>query len=177
MADAKWVYWSNNPLGIELVALLDRMTALGFLEKRVEPDYQYRLAPQFRSNLRVEEIWRRFALPPGPELTLVVIRCTNLDQSLRFYEVLGIVFVPEQHGSGPHHYSARLGATVLELYPAAEPATPVRLGIAVVNVSTTVAKIGALSDCVVRFEPDQAPGSALIRDPDGNKIELTARAD
>ena len=177
MADAKWVYWSNNPLGIELVALLDRLTTLGLLEKRAEPDHQYRVAPQFRSSLGLEEIWRRFAVQPQPQLTLVVLRCTDLAQSLRFYKTLGVVFVPEQHGSGPHHYSARLGSTVLELYPTAEPTTPVRLGIGVVDVSATVADVSALFDCVVRFEPDRLPRSALIRDPDGNKIELTARTD
>jgi len=177
MSDAKWLYWSNDPLGIELVALLDRLTTLGFLEKRDEPDQQYRIAPEFKSSLGLEEIWRRFAMQPQPELNLVVIRCSNLHQSLRFYETLGVVFVPEQHGSGPHHYSARLGSTVLELYPTAEPTTPVRLGIGVVDVSATVANVRALSDCVVRFEPDRVPLSALLRDPDGNKIELTARTD
>jgi hypothetical protein len=67
MSDAKWVYWSNNPLGIELVALLERLTVLGFLEKRDEPDYQYRVAPRFRSRLGIEEIWQRFVAPPRPE--------------------------------------------------------------------------------------------------------------
>jgi catechol 2,3-dioxygenase-like lactoylglutathione lyase family enzyme len=177
MSDAKWVYWSNNPLGIELVALLDRLTALGLLEKRDEPDHQYRVAPQFRSSLGIVEIWQRFAVPPQPELTLVVVRCADLARSLRFYETLGIVFIPEQHGSGPRHYSARLGATVLELYPAREPNSPVRLGVGVPDVSAAVAAVRALADCVVRFEPDQVPPSALIRDPDGNKIELTARTD
>lgn len=175
MADAKWIYWSNNALGRELVALLDRLTALGLLEKRDEPDYQYRVAPQFRSRLGVDEIWKQFILPSQPELNLVVVRCANLAQSRQFYETLGIVFTPEQHGSGPHHYSARLGATVLELYPTAEPTTPVRLGIGVVDVQTTVAAVRAFADCVIRFDPDRRPQAALIRDPDGNKIELTAR--
>jgi catechol 2,3-dioxygenase-like lactoylglutathione lyase family enzyme len=174
MSDAKWVYWSNNPLGIELVALLDRLTALGLLEKRDEPDHQYRVAPEFRASLGVQEIWQRFVVAPPPALTLVVVRCAALAQSLRFYETLGIVFMPEQHGSGPHHYSARLGATILELYPAAEPTSPIRLGVGVPDVSGAVAAVRALADCVIRFEPDRLPPSALVRDPDGNKIELSA---
>jgi lactoylglutathione lyase len=177
MNDAKWVYWSNNPLGLELVALLDRLTALGLLEKRDEPDYQYRVAPQFRSRLGVEEVWQRFTLPSQPELSLVVVRCADLVKSRQFYETLGIVFTPEQHGSGPHHYSARLGATVLELYPASDSTTPVRIGIGVVDVHAAVAAARAFADCVIRFDPDRSPQSALLRDPDGNKIELTARAE
>ena len=177
MSDAKWVYWTNNPLGSELVALLDRLTALGLLEKRDEPDYQYRVAPQFRSQLGVDEIWQRFTAPSQPLLNLVVLRCANVARSRELYEALGIVFTPEQHGSGPHHYSARLGTTVLELYPAAEPTTPIRIGIGVADVPAAVAAARAIADCVVRFEHDRVPHSALIRDPDGNKIELTARTD
>lgn len=180
MADAKWVYWSNNPLGIELVALLDRLTVLGLLEKREEPDYQYRSAPQFRSRLGVEEIWQRFAVPSQPELSLLVVQCADLVRSRQFYETLGLVFTPEQHGSGPHHYSARLGKTVLELYPAAAPTMPVRIGIGVADVAAAVAAARAFADCadcVIRFEPDKSPHSALIRDPDENKIELTVLTD
>ena len=176
MTDAKWVYWSNNPLGLELVGLLDRLTALGLLEKRDEPDYQYRVAPSFRSRLGVEEIWQRFILPPQLELSLLVVRCADLDKSRQFYEALGVVFTPEQHGSGPRHFSARLGATVLELYPATETTTPIRIGIGVVDVHAAVAAALALADCVIRFDPNRTPQSALVGDPDGNKIELTARA-
>jgi hypothetical protein len=63
IADAKWVYWSSNPLGTELVAMLERLTALGFLEKRDEPDQQYRIAPHFQSSLGVEQVWRTSAPP------------------------------------------------------------------------------------------------------------------
>lgn len=157
MGDAKWVYWSNNPLGIELVALLDRLTALGLLEKRDEPDHQYRLAPQFRSHLGVEQIWQRFTVPPQPNLSLVVLRCANLDQSRQFYETLGIVFTPEQHGSGPHHYSARLGPTILELYPAAKPPTPIRIGLGVIDVRAAISAARSFANCVIRFDPDQEP--------------------
>jgi hypothetical protein len=61
MSDAKWVYWSNNPLGNELIALLDRLTVLGFLEKREEPDLQYRVHPEFRTNLEIERVWQQVA--------------------------------------------------------------------------------------------------------------------
>ena len=65
MSDAKWVYWSNNLLGNKLVDLLDSLTAVGFLEKRNEPDFQYRIAPEFRSRLDVEKVWQHFATTGG----------------------------------------------------------------------------------------------------------------
>ena len=44
MADTKWVYWSKNPLGDALVQMLDSLVEIGLLEKRDEPDFQYRWA-------------------------------------------------------------------------------------------------------------------------------------
>ena len=49
MNEAKWVYWSDNPLGNLLYGTLERLLELGALEKREEPDLQYR----WRSGYRV----------------------------------------------------------------------------------------------------------------------------
>jgi catechol 2,3-dioxygenase-like lactoylglutathione lyase family enzyme len=48
-------------------------------------------------------------------LTLIVLGCVDLELSRRFYEALGMSFVEEKHGSGPHHYACTLAETVLEL--------------------------------------------------------------
>jgi lactoylglutathione lyase len=175
MSDAKWVYWSNNPVGSELIVLLDRLTALGFLEKREEPDIQYRLRPEFQANLNVERVWQQVAdKHPEPGLTLVVLRCADLERSKEFYETLTLSLNPEHHGSGPSHYSARLGETVLELYPAgATPGAPIRLGVAVPDLRRVVGALRVLGDFVITFDSDHSPLRALVRDPDGNKIELT----
>ena len=45
---AKHVFWSNNPVGKMLYAMLDQMVAVGILEKRDEPDFQYRWNRSFR---------------------------------------------------------------------------------------------------------------------------------
>ena len=45
---AKHVFWSNNPVGNMLYAMLDQMVAVGILEKRDEPDFQYRWNSTFR---------------------------------------------------------------------------------------------------------------------------------
>ena len=59
----------------------------------------------------------------NPSLSLLVVRSSRLEASLAFYRALGLSFVEEQHGSGPIHYSTRLGDTVLEIYPG-ESAAP-----------------------------------------------------
>jgi hypothetical protein len=48
MHDVKWVYWSNNPLGNMLYGMLDQLVELGALEKREEPDLQYRWCSAYR---------------------------------------------------------------------------------------------------------------------------------
>jgi catechol 2,3-dioxygenase-like lactoylglutathione lyase family enzyme len=51
-------------------------------------------------------------------LSLLVIKCSNLDRSKVFYEALGVTFAKEKHGKGPEHWaSTNLPDSVLELYP------------------------------------------------------------
>ena len=48
MNEAKWVYWSDNPLGNMLYGTLERLLKLGALERREEPDLQYRWRSAYR---------------------------------------------------------------------------------------------------------------------------------
>lgn len=48
MNEAKWVYWSDNPLGNMLDGTLERLLELGALEKREEPALQYRWCSGYR---------------------------------------------------------------------------------------------------------------------------------
>ena len=48
MREAKWVYWSENPLGTMLHSTLERLVELSVLEKREEPDLQYRWCSTYR---------------------------------------------------------------------------------------------------------------------------------
>lgn len=100
-------------------------------------------------------------------LTLVVLRCADLERSRQFYEALGLTLIREQHGTGPQHYSARVGKTVLEFYPDASGSTRgVRLGLQLIDLGAAIsalAKIGAVP----------RPGSPVtIDDPDGHRLEL-----
>jgi lactoylglutathione lyase len=107
-----------------------------------------------------------------PTLTLLVVRCRDLEHSRRFYEALGLAFTPEQHGAGPFHYSTQLGTTVLELYPANAATSAIRVGFGVTDVIAAVDAVRAIGGRVDR-EPTADARTALVRDPDNNTVELT----
>jgi hypothetical protein len=52
-----------------------------------------------------------------PQLSLIVIRATDIEETMGFYRAIGLAFQEEQHGSGPLHYSCTLDGVVLEIYP------------------------------------------------------------
>jgi catechol 2,3-dioxygenase-like lactoylglutathione lyase family enzyme len=98
---------------------------------------------------------------------LVVLRCADLERSRKFYEALGFALTPEQHGSGPRHYSTRVGETILEFYPDASGSTRgLRLGLRVVDIA---AAITALAEVGAVLRPGSPP---TIDDPDGHRLEL-----
>lgn len=110
-----------------------------------------------------------------PELSLLVIRVSDLERSRAWYERLGLEFSEEQHGDGPVHYAAAEANFVFELYPesASNPvSSAVRLGFCVQDVRAIVdAKTPSGS---VAVEPDLSSGRirAVLVDPDGIKVEI-----
>jgi catechol 2,3-dioxygenase-like lactoylglutathione lyase family enzyme len=106
-------------------------------------------------------------------ITLVVLRCADVERAREFYEALGLALVAEQHGSGPRHYSATIGRTVLELYPRRGTETSgMRLGLSVSDLAATVGAVERAGGRVVRTEATGTP-SAILEDSDGHTIELT----
>src|SRR5260370_25202440 len=63
-------------------------------------------------------------------VSLLVLRCKDVEATRRFYERLGLIFTKEKHSAGPEHYVWESAGFVLELYPSSEnqPADCVRLG-------------------------------------------------
>jgi hypothetical protein len=47
---AKHVFWTRNPIGEMLYGMLDRLVEHGVLEKRDEPDWQYRWNSSFHGS-------------------------------------------------------------------------------------------------------------------------------
>ena len=114
---------------------------------------------------------------PQPSLSLLVLRSPDLDRLKSFYTALGLRLTAERHGNGPDHYSATLGATVLELYPGdgqVEKGSPgdVRLGFELESLDQIPTAV------VGPARPVERDGRRvlIVRDPDGRAVELTERA-
>ncbi len=50
-------------------------------------------------------------------MSVLVLHCTDMDRVKKFFEDLGLDFVPEKHGKGPDHFASQNGDLVLEVYP------------------------------------------------------------
>jgi hypothetical protein len=48
--EAKHVYWTNNPVGDMLLGILEKLADVEVLEKRDEPDLQFRWNTQFKGS-------------------------------------------------------------------------------------------------------------------------------
>ena len=52
--ETKHVFWSDHPIGAMLHETLQRLVEVGVLQKRKEPDDQYRWNPDFRGSWELE---------------------------------------------------------------------------------------------------------------------------
>lgn len=102
-------------------------------------------------------------------LNLLVLRCLDIKQSKEFYEKLSFLFIEEQHGKGPIHYSAMIGSLVLELYPLGKSNIDnVRLGFTIDNKSI-------LEDENIEIVSEYSFNDVItyvVVDPDGRKVEI-----
>jgi catechol 2,3-dioxygenase-like lactoylglutathione lyase family enzyme len=108
-------------------------------------------------------------------LSLLVLRCTNLQSTLGFYRLLGLSFTEEQHGTGPLHYSAALGEAVLELYPAQndQNVERIRIGFTVNSLPETLQTLQENGVKVLSSPRQTAWGiMAVVLDPDGRTVEI-----
>jgi lactoylglutathione lyase len=114
---------------------------------------------------------------PPPTLSLVVLQSRNVEAAKDFYSLLGLSFVEEKHGQGPRHYSATLGALVLEIYPCqgSNPSAPIRIGFLIPYLDRTLELLKNRGARIVREAKDSPWGRrAVVEDPDGNRVELAA---
>jgi transcriptional regulator with XRE-family HTH domain/catechol 2,3-dioxygenase-like lactoylglutathione lyase family enzyme len=116
-----------------------------------------------------------------PQVTLLVIRVTDLERSRAFYEHLGLSLRPERHGDGPLHYSCSMLGTVFELYPCTSRAVPgsIRLGLQLPSIHNAIQELlsaGMLSERPQFVERSPGPNVCVVRDPDGNAVELVLGA-
>ena len=100
------------------------------------------------------------------KLSLLVLRCTDIEQSKEFYSTIGMAFVREQHGAGPEHYAFEKDGFVFELYPGKPDNT--RVGFNVDSLERTVDSLTTRG-----YEVRRTSKRALAKDPDGRTVELT----
>lgn len=116
-----------------------------------------------------------------PSMSLIVLRTHAVDTMLAFYRALGLIFEQEQHGTGPIHYSTRLGDIILEIYPAEAGQAPDRkmggatmIGIKVESLDDVIKDLQNIHISPLTAPKDSAWGRrATVLDPDGRLIELT----
>lgn len=108
-------------------------------------------------------------------LNLVVIRSVNIEQSVIFYQTLGLIFKKERHGDGQEHYACEIGNLIFEIYPSQSEFVDetTRIGFNVKNLDGLIEKISQ-NDGLIITEPTLSPWGkrAVIKDPDGHKVEL-----
>ena len=102
-------------------------------------------------------------------IRLLVFRCGNIENSLAFYEMLGLAFVKEKHGKGPIHYSTNINGCVFELYPSLdkESLDGTRLGFEVQRIDDVLSQVDVLDTYVFHDRKVY-----VVADPDGRKVEL-----
>jgi predicted enzyme related to lactoylglutathione lyase len=109
-------------------------------------------------------------------LSLLVLYARDIEAARRFYELLGLQFQSEKHGSAPQHYACSLGDMVLEIYPRTKSTIPlpIRIGFRVDTVDALVQLLRSAGIEIVSEPLDSEFGRrAVVRDPEGNRVELT----
>lgn len=98
---------------------------------------------------------------------LLVIYTARLEECRAFYSELGFTLAPEQHGSGPLHYSTRFSRTTLcEFYPASDRSPATGPGL---RLSLTLRPHPASPSPL-------PPGDHTLTDPDGRRLLLSLPA-
>lgn len=111
-----------------------------------------------------------------PQFNLIVLRCADLDSSVRFYENIGLRFSHERHGQGVEHMTASAGHVTIELYPQGDGpnTTALRIGFRVTSIDDVIAGILPCGGTILKPVRDTEWGRrAVIVDPDGHRVELT----
>jgi lactoylglutathione lyase len=114
-----------------------------------------------------------------PSLNLLVLKAEDPDRLCRFYSGFGLRFTREQHGNGPVHHASELGSSVFEIYPRkpGEPSTTaIRLGFIVPSLDAALLAVRSGQGLVLSEPCEYHQGRrAVIRDPEGHKVELVER--
>jgi lactoylglutathione lyase len=110
------------------------------------------------------------------QLNLVVIRSSDIEKSVLFYQQLGLNFSRHQHGNGLEHFASEDICIIFEIYPCTsetEKTTATRLGFQVDSVDAIIQELEQSGTTIISYPKDSPWGRrAIVIDPDGHKIEL-----
>ncbi|HWL08426.1 MAG TPA: VOC family protein [Planctomicrobium sp.] len=113
---------------------------------------------------------------PQPHLNLVVVRSREPERLMSFYQLLGITFQLEQHGTGPVHWAADLDKQVMEIYPSKsmeDVDSTTRLGFRVRSMTEVMNSLRSGGVEIIQEAKQSTWGlRAIVRDPDGRYVEL-----
>ena len=110
----------------------------------------------------------------------VILWTQRIDETLRFYQALGLPLVEEDHGEGPIHYACYIAGVHFAIFPgeigeavSRRSGGCTQVGFNVSDVDAAFATAKELGAKVV-WEPRDMPWgrAALVRDPDGRPVEL-----
>ncbi len=103
-------------------------------------------------------------------VSLIVIRCADLEASKDFYSNFGLKFTLEKHGNGPKHYASEVNGIVFELYPSNGEACKdnTRLGFKLPELKSGLSRLTVVS--TYEFNGQSV---FVVQDPDGRKVELS----
>lgn len=115
---------------------------------------------------------------------VIVLWSHRLEETVGFYEALGLPLKREDHGDGPIHYTCELGPTHFAIFGgkhgdavAREIGGCTQLGFQVSDVDAAFAVVEGLGVKVVRGPENMPWGrTALVCDPDGRPVELSNAA-
>ena len=112
----------------------------------------------------------------SPSLNLLVLRCTDIEVTAKFYRLLGFDFSQHQHGKGPKHFANEANGFVLELYPATDGrADNAALGFATDDLEATRQQLAEAGFVPSEIRDEPWGRVCVVRDPDFRRVELKQR--
>jgi lactoylglutathione lyase len=110
-------------------------------------------------------------------LKLLVIKTTDIDKLVTFYQLIGLSFDKHQHGKGVIHYATTINETVFEIYPLPKSVlqadNSMRLGFEIPNLDELMTVLELNNVKIISYPKQTEFGYvAIVEDFDGRKIEL-----
>ena len=116
-----------------------------------------------------------------PVVNLLVIRSSDMQRAVEFYQAIGLRFALHRHGTGPEHYASEESGFVFEIYPRKDTkndTSRTRIGFRVENVDAIVNVLRNLQTTIVTEPADTECGRrAVVKDFDGHSVELITPKD